>query len=86
MSTDYIFEKVETVYLNNRKVNVYDVYKTNQQEVSEIIEQCERPGVTVVTSRTKVIKQNAESNVKIFAGKAYGKTKKEAEENFFNEE
>jgi hypothetical protein len=83
--SNYIFEKVGTVYLNGKKVNEYNVYKTEIEEVSEIREECERPGVTVVTSQSKIIHRNASHDIKVFAGKVFGKTKKEAMENYFEE-
>lgn len=82
---NYTFEKVGTVYLNGREVNEYEVYKTKIEEVSEVREECERPGVTVVTSESKIIKVNASENVKVLVGKAYGKNKQEAEERYFSE-
>jgi hypothetical protein len=82
----YTFEKAEKVRLNNRNVNVYNVYQTKINEKSQIIETCEVPGVTVVTSRDKFITQNESNNVKVFLGRVYAKTEQEAKEAFFAEE
>lgn len=97
----YEFEKAETVYLNGRKTNIYNVYQIGREEESEKIKEesytkteCERPGVTVDTSRAKVITQrasnanfikvNKDPNCRIFVTKIDGRNKKEAEENFYN--
>lgn len=98
----YIFEKCQQIRLNNRLVNVYNVYQTKIDGVTEEIteeshtrQECERPGVTVVTreeiitrraAAQKITKVNARNNVKVLIGKAYGKTKKEAENNYFMQE
>jgi hypothetical protein len=81
----YTFEKTGEIRLNNRNVNVYDVYQTETKEQSDIIETCERPGVTVVTSRAKFIKCNTNIDSKIFVGRVYGKTAQEARDMFFAE-
>ena len=82
--SNYDFVKVQSVKLCGRNTNLYNVYETKQNEISEIIETCERPGVTVVTSRAKFIKRQS-GNSKIFVAQVAGKTKKEAEENFWEQ-
>jgi hypothetical protein len=84
--SSYEFIKTESVRLNGRNVNVYNVYKNGIEEVSETVEACERGGVTVVTSEAKHIKVDAGVSARVLVGKAYGKNKIEAEHNFFNAE
>jgi hypothetical protein len=81
----YTFEKAGKVSLNNRNVHVYNIYQTKINEESRIIETCEVPGVTVVTSRATLITQNESNNVKVYVGKVYAKTEQEAKERFFAE-
>lgn len=77
----YEFVKVEEIRRNNRNVNVYDVYQNDIEEDAEIREECERPGVTVVTGISKITRRNKID--RCFFGQTYGKNKREAEENFF---
>lgn len=96
----YTFEKAGKIRLNNRNLNVYEVWQTELPELTktlrheeQTIQTCECPGFTVVTGEATVIRgqdakiliREKETFARVFVTKVYAKNEKEAKEIFHME-